>query len=90
MNHSKKKKKKGKKKKRHLTGGDAIDLDMDAGEGVSAFKSIKDSEISDSADGSRIGGSYANFEEEKVPNISKTRVGEFDRSSIGNLESQFD
>jgi len=57
---------------------------------MSAFNGIKDSEMSGSIEG---GVSYSHFEEEKMPhggNISKTRVGEFDRSSIGNLESAFD
>ena len=56
-------------------------------ENVSAFRTINKSEISASVDGA----SYSHFEEEKLANnVSKTRVGEFDRSSIGGMESGFD
>ena len=73
-----------------MTGGDAIDIDMDYDEQVSAFRTINKSEISASVDD--MGASCSQFEEEKVGgnNVSKTRVGDFDRSSIGNLESAFD
>ena len=72
-----------------MTGGDAIDMDMVDDDNGSAFKAYNKSEISASVED--IGVSCSQFEEEKMGNnISKTRIGEFDKSSIGNIESQID
>ena len=71
--HSKKKKKKSKKKKnRGPTGGDALDDDLE-----SEFRSNNDlaSEYNTKS-------KLMDHEEEKVPNISKTRIGDIDKSSI--------
>ncbi len=56
-----KKKKKGKKKKgkRGITGGDALDMDMENNDGTSQFKTIKDSDVSESLDLSQMNGSVS-------------------------------
>lgn len=68
-NSSKKKKKKSKKKKNRGTAGEAMDDDLE-----SEFKS----HMSDYIPRDRMNQE----EEEKVPNISKTRIGDIDKSSI--------
>jgi hypothetical protein len=68
-NSTKKKKKKPKKKKNRGTAGDAFDDDLE-----SEFRS----HLSDYNPLNRLGQE----EEEKVPNISKTRIGDIDKSSI--------
>jgi hypothetical protein len=77
----KKKKKKGKKKKGQ-TAGDAIDAELDELSNDN-FRTVKDDSASVLSDDGEV------FEEEKVPHkqndISKTRVGEIDRSSIDHV-----
>ena len=66
---SKKKKKKSKKKKNRGTAGEALDDDLE-----SEFRSY----VSEYNPRDRMNQE----EEEKVPNISKTRIGDIDKSSI--------
>mmetsp|Transcript_814 Transcript_814/g.1451 ORF Transcript_814/g.1451 Transcript_814/m.1451 type:complete len:93 (-) Transcript_814:220-498(-) len=68
-------------------------MDMEDQEGNSQFKTVKESELSDSVSISRNDeASQRDFEEEKVPhnNISKTRIGDNDRSSVEHMSRVVD
>ena len=68
------KKKKKKKKRRGPTGGDA--MDDNGSEYISHVDQASEYQTRDLL--------MNKFEEEKVPNISKTRIGDIDQGSIQN------